>query len=535
MFGAVLAASVLCLFLPGAQAQEMKKEQTGLYRDIFDQQIYYEGTNLLRLDRMYRLLFKKKLRALGVNVYDEVPDSEFFVNRHGRERLSAEALENGYKETDGPSGALTVFQGKSQGQSPGLFVRDAKGDAYLLKFDSFDNLELMTSAEVIGSRFYHAIGYHVPQYTILTFDPSQLKVAEDAKTVDDTGFEKPFTAEKLEEFLLFLPRDENGNYRASASKLLKGEKKGNWFFDGRREANPDDKIDHERLRPVRALGVFAAWLGNYDTRASNTLDYLITDENGKQVVRHYLIDFSAALGGHNTGPKAPMFLHEHMIDYGETAKAFVTLGLWEKPWQKRWREAGEKVSDSPAIGYFDNRYFDPARMKTQLPYYAFKDVTRADGFWAAKIIKSFSDDDIKTVVKAGKYTRPEDADYIARILSERRDIMARYWYEQANPLDDFEYAGGTLSFKDLAVDAGFVSADASVYHFDILRNVGKKGKILASLDSAQTSLTVDPAWFEGNSTLNIFIRTSRKGAEKQSPYVLVELKLSGIAGVTHED
>jgi hypothetical protein len=38
---------------------------------------------------------------------------------------------------------------------------------------------------------------------------------------------------------------------------------------------------------------------------------------------------------------------------------------------------------------------------------------------------NFSDEDIRTVVKAGQYTRPEDTDLIAKTLIERRDMIGR--------------------------------------------------------------------------------------------------------------
>ena len=131
-----------------AEAVEFKKNETGLYRDIFDQNVYYEGTSYLRLERIYNTLFFKKERSRNLNLYDEVPDSPFFANRHARKRLSAAELERGYRETDGPdmSGDLLIVDGKFEGLLPHFIVKDAKGDQYLLKFDPADNLELVTSA-----------------------------------------------------------------------------------------------------------------------------------------------------------------------------------------------------------------------------------------------------------------------------------------------------------------------------------------------------------------------------------------------------
>jgi hypothetical protein len=107
------------------------------------------------------------------------------------------------------------------------------------------------------------------------------------------------------------------------------------------------------------------------------------------------------------------------------------------------------------VGYFTNEFFDPAGYKTEFPYEAFRVVTRSDGFWEAKLLMSFSDEDIRAVVKAGEYGDSKDAETIAKTLIERRDIIARYWLARANPLHDFSFSGGRLTFKDLAIEHGF--------------------------------------------------------------------------------
>lgn len=540
LFKFISSSAAVCLIsvslaLPAGYAQEFKNQNTGLYRDIFDQNLYYEGTQFLRLNRMYRLLFGKKLRAGNVNDFDEVPDSDFFVNRHGRQRLSADQLTRGYYETDGPTGKLTVYKGKNAGLHPGFFVKDAAGNEYLLKFDNYDNLEMATAAEVIASKMYYAIGYHVPQYTITTFSDADLEVAPEATTRDETGFKKPLTYDMLQESLMFLPRTQSGDYRAVASKILEGDIKGYWSFLKKRKNDPSDTVDHQDRREIRALRVFSSWLNNYDVRESNTLDVVI-DENGQKRLRHYLIDFSSAFGSAANGAKPPMFSHEHMMDYGQTLKAFLTLGLLEKPWQKRWREAREQnLVQSPAIGYFDNRYFDPEDFKLQLPYYAFKNLSRADAFWAAKIIAAFRDEDIQAMVKSGLYSDPQDELTLTRILAERRDIIAAYWFAKSNPLDNFEYENKALTFDDLSVQYGYVNADSSEYVFDIIAKNGNKGKKLTQVVTKAATLPIQSEWFSNAEQLNILIRTKRGNQSKLSPYVLVELTPQSLVGITHQD
>ncbi len=210
-----------------------------------------------------------------------------------------------------------------------------------------------------------------------------------------------------------------------------------------------------------------------------------------------------------------MFGHEYMGDFGETAKSFFTLGFLEKPWQKRWREAGEKPNDSSALGYLDNNQFDAGKYKVQLPYESFKRVTRADGFWAAKQIAAFSDDDIRAMVLAGKLSSPEDAELIAKTLIERRSLIVQYWFSKSSPLDDFKVEAGKLVFKDLSN-----KASAGSYVVSLLN---EKNKAIKTWTVNEPQVSV-----EANQTLEI--RTTEK-----SPFVRVRVSADSVLSIHHED
>jgi len=513
---------------------KLKESESTFYSDLFDQNIYNEGVNQLDLGRWGRKLFRKALAAKNVNRFDEVPDSAFFTNRHGRERLSLEALEKGYQENPGPdlSQPLQVFEAEQRGIYPRFWAKDAHGDEYLLEFDPQGNMELATGAEVIASRFYYALGYSVPQFTILSVKPEQFQAATHAMTWEDTGFKKSLSQKRLEEYLMVLPQDKKGLYRASARKIAKGKSYGNFSFESRRKDDPADPVNHRDRREIRALGLFASWLNQYDLRESDTLD-VSGEENGQGTLKHYLIDFNGALGSTKEGPKDPMLGYEHAIDYGETAKAVLALGFREKPWQKKWRLAGEKIQGSADVGYFTNELFDPARYKTEFPYEAFRLVTRADGFWAAKLLMSFSEEDIRAMVKAGKYSDPKDAETIALTLTERRDKIARYWFSRANPLDGFSFSGGKLSFKDLAVEYGFASKEGNVYHIQrVTPGKKEKGK---SLETKTLAVSLPPQWVPAKGEAKVLIRVGRASSKTLSPAVTVLLNTAGVQGIRHED
>lgn len=521
ILGIILVSVFTALPALASEPAVFKNQEASSYKDIYEQNIHSEAVNQLDLSRWGRKLFRKPLRSANVNVFDEVPDSAFFTNRHARTALSKDGLSKGYSENAGPdlSGDLIVSGGEIAGLHPSYFVKDARGDSYLLKFDSAENPELATSAELIGSRFYHALGYNVPQYTLAVISAGKLKAGEGAQFRDDSGFLKPLTQEELDEYLLFAPQTADGAYRVSASKIIAGESKGYFSFSGRRKNDPEDVINHRDRREIRALSVFSAWLNNTDVSENNTLDVLVT-ENGKTFLKHYLIDFNASLGSAHRGVKPPTFGHEYLADFCEITKSFLTLGFLEKPWQKRWREAGEKPNDSAVIGYLDNREFDAGRYKVQLPYEAFKRLTRADGFWAAKQIRTFSDEDIRAIVAAGKITSAEDAAYIEKFLIERRDLIVKHWFSEANPLDEFKVENGSLVFKDLAVEAGLVKADSRLY---TVSSLDEKNKPVKTWTVNQPRVSVDT-----NAVLEI-------RAGEKAPFVRVKVNAGNIISVRHQD
>ena len=527
----------------GTASSSYSKRETGLYRDVFDQSLYYEGTEPLHLERLSRGLWGTRKRAQNVNAFDEVPDSTFFTNRHGRESLSEGALKQGPATEGGPDpgGDWSITKGKFEGLTPGFFIRDSRGGRYLLKFDPIDNLELNTGAEAVASRFYHALGYQVPSYTLVSFKKEKLVIDPQATIYDESGFQKKLTPEGLDEFLLFIPETEDGRYRASASRILEGEILGPMKFQGRRRDDPEDTVNHEDRREIRALQVFASWLNNNDMRESNSLD-VVQERDGQRRIWHYLIDFGSSLGAASGGPKPPMFGHELMLDYGETLKAIFSFGFWKKPWQKRWDEAGREVQ-SPGTGYFDNRHFHPARFRTQLPYFPFKDLTRSDGFWAAKILMRFTDDDIKALVSTGEFSAKKAEEALAGTLIERRDLIGRYWFKQANPLDEFRLfkEGGAyeLRFEDLAVRHGFVPETGNAYRIEVIAGKGKRRIRVAQEDIQEQTVRINPDWLTRYPSLDLLIRTRRPNAVTWGPFVRVRIEsqtgVPRLAGILHQD
>ena len=81
----------------------------------------------------------------------------------------------------------------------------------------------------------------------------------------------------------------------------------------------------------------------------------------------------------------------------------------------------------PAVGFIEAETFDPARWRPDYPNPAFDQRTERDIRWGAQIVAGFTDAHIRAAVATAQYSDPRAADYITRILIERRDKLVRRW------------------------------------------------------------------------------------------------------------
>jgi hypothetical protein len=118
--------------------------------------------------------------------------------------------------------------------------------------------------------------------------------------------------EDIDELLKQASRDADGSYRVSASLAIPGRSAGHFRFHGTRPDDPNDIVPHEHRRELRGYGTFAAWLNHVDAKAGNTKDTLVT-ENGRVVVRHWLLDFGSTLGSGGVWPREAWEGSEYMV------------------------------------------------------------------------------------------------------------------------------------------------------------------------------------------------------------------------------
>ncbi|MCH7675601.1 hypothetical protein IH879_11710 [candidate division KSB1 bacterium] len=419
-----------------------------------------------------RKLINNLKQAKNTNSLDEVPNSTWFTNRHAKHPLTIAELRRGPNRGEGPdmSGYITITGAKAEGVSPGFRMKDSKGVDYFVKFDIKGFPQLNTAAEVITTKFVYASGYNTPENYLSVVDPEKMRIGEGVTIKDKWGKDVPMTMDFMNYILSQVQPSPDGTYRIVASKRLEGEPLGPFLYTGRRKDDPNDRVSHVHRRELRGYKAITAWLNNFDTKANNTLDMYVT-ENGKSFVKHYIIDFATSLGSGGYGTASRSRGHFGTFDLGHIFKKLFTLGLYVEPWEKKPKLI------SPSVGYFDSDLFNPGNYAVIVPNPAFQRMTELDGFWGAKIVMSFTDEQIRAIVETGEFQNQEDVDYIVRTLAERRDKTGRYWYGKVNPLDNFHFrqdsnAHTFIGFDDLSVNAGFENSDMTTYRYK-LQYLGK--------------------------------------------------------------
>jgi hypothetical protein len=396
--------------------------------------------------------------ALNVNTLGEVPDSSWFTNRIGVRDMSMDEIVRGPNQVDGPApGTWHVTGRPDSGITPKFTIKDARGDTYLIKLDPASNPELPSSVEVISTKIFHALGYYVPEDTIVTFDVSRLDVAPGAKIRTDTGDKRPIGMADVQQWLAHTPRTADGRIRALASRYVPGKVVGQFRYTGTRSDDPNDIFPHERRRELRGMRVFAAWLNHDDARSINSIDSYV-EENGQHYIRHYLQDFGSNLGSGSTSAQQPRGGNEYLIEGDKVAKGLATFGFWRRDWTKVQYPA------DPSLGNIEADFFQPARWKTEYPQPAFDQMDDADAFWGATLASRFTNEMIHAIVATGELSNPRAARYLEDVIVRRRDKVVAYWMTRTNPLERFAVAernGATeLSFENAAVRLGIARPGA---------------------------------------------------------------------------
>ncbi|MBD3403314.1 hypothetical protein GF420_10500, partial [candidate division GN15 bacterium] len=467
---------------------EMPGRDPSLVWETVDRTVFVQAEQALDLRRGFGTFWGSPIQAANINRFDEVPDCAWFTNRHGSRPLSPEEIRTGPTITPGPDTARPweVFRPKIGGATVGFWIRDSRGDEYIIKFDPDGFPEMATAAAAMGSRYFHACGYNVPQETIVYWRPELLRIKEGATIRDADGTKRPMRRADIDSILARVQIESDGTIRSLASLSLgeSGRIKGPFSFDGRRPDDPNDWCPHEDRRELRGLYVIASLINHYDLKDQNTMDIFVPTRGGKGYLRHYLLDFGSTFGSDGKGPKHPRKGYANTFDLKDVLINWVTLGL------KRWGWEDIRMSPYPSIGTFESEAFHPAKFDPINPNPAFDNMTDRDAYWGARIVMAWRDEHLQALVDAGQFSNPEAEQYLLERLIERRDKIGRYWFSRINPLDHVTVIGGahgmTIRFEDLAVKYGLAAAPTTTYRY----RVQFDGSTLFRGDLGETSLAL---------------------------------------------
>jgi hypothetical protein len=449
---------------------------------------------------------------MNVNTLDEVPDSSWFVNRIGRREMSVAEVVKGPDRSDTISlDGWVISAGKGTGVQPGFRMTDPSGQTYQLEVDPPSNPEMASAAEMIGTAFYHAFGYHTVEVHLADVDADALKIADNATLRDPmSGKRRRFTRRDLDEVFKHSARRDDGRYRVLVSRFADGKPLGHFRYYGTRPDDPNDIVPHEHRRELRGARVFGAWLNHDDSRGINSLDMLETS-NGRAWVKHYMFDFGSILGSGTVHPQVHRAGNEYIFEHKPGWTTLATLGGYLRPWM---------LIDYPdvprSIGRFEGEAFEPEKWRPEYPNPAFNIMRPDDAFWAARIVARFTEPQVRGIVEKAKYSDPRATEYMVKTLMLRRQKVLRSWLNGVNPVvDPALSADGALTFRNAAVDAGVATAAESYalqwFAFDNPANQRKD--VGTPVTTASLSSAAPAAVLQGNSYIGVTM-TAAHASEK---------------------
>ena len=452
-------------------------------------------------------------RAKAVSTMGEPLQGSWWVKRHYYRKMTTAELkrEPGPDVIPSTSSKWTVVSAKNEGITPGFVIEDSNHRRYFIKFDPLTNPEMATSADLITSRFFYALGYHVPENNIVYFTADQLEPGADVELLGSNGKPRKMSDRDVTEILLKVPKRKDGKYRATASLMLPGKPVGPPRYYGTRADDPNDVVPHEHRRDQRGLHVIDAWLDHDDSRAINNLD-IVVNEGGRTYIRHYQLDFGSTLGSGTQRANSPR-TGAYYFTWGESARQLFSLGLAPPYW------AFAHYPHLPSIGKFEWKIFDPERWVPEYPNPAFLNRLPEDEFWGAKLVTAFTDEDIRAIVSSGQLTDKKAEDWLVECLVQRRDKIGRAYFAKVLPLDKFAISNNELVWEDLGANLKYsppAELNLQWYSFDNASGAkapiaGATSKQIPALSSGYSCLTLEGKQ-KASHAIDVFLRHDAGGA-----------------------
>ena len=221
----IVPTCALCVAMnaPTAGAAEPagpRATEISYYHDFLRHQLARPVARQLDLGRGVRRLSGNPRQAANVDESDQVRlPSTWWTPRLGSRPVTVDQMLHGPGPGTGPApGKLVVVRAKTQGVTPGFFVKDSAGASFLLKFDPPGMAEMATGADVVGASLYWAAGYNVADNTIYSFTADDLELSNGATVADERGTKRPMDRAFLARILDQVPKGADGRYRARASR-----------------------------------------------------------------------------------------------------------------------------------------------------------------------------------------------------------------------------------------------------------------------------------------------------------------------------
>jgi len=261
-------------------------------------------------------------------------------------------------------------------------------------------------------------------------------------------------------------------------------------------------------------------------------------EKAEGAVKHYLIDFSTSLGsGYDLNeqivPKEPRHGHEYTFwgNHRANIKTGLTLGIWERPWMR----IEYPYPEYSEVGRIEAKHFEPDKWKPDYSNAAFERMLPDDAFWAAKLVARFSEEAVRAIVHEGEFSNSKAEAYLANVLIERQRKILEYYFQQVNPVGNFEIVIGNLVFENLGQESGLTPDCAYQYLWHTFNNETVKPIPLG--DWRYTGFSRLPIPQNAADFLMVRIRTRADGAPEWLKSVNVYLRNAGqtsIVGIERE-
>ncbi len=431
-----------------------------------------------RIDYLFKVLVRRPAvevfdvsldeRAKDVNSMDDVPASSWYTPRLGYQDISPEELLAGPVDVGPPQLPLTVIKAKTGG-NPGFIAADARGKRYIIKFDPPEFPAIETTTALVVNRLFWGFGYNVPEDYLVYLRPDDIKVEKNEK----------LTRADVDEILRQVAPPVDGVYRSTASLFLAGTILGAIQARGVRKDDSNDTIPHEDRRELRGIRVFGGFVNHADSELNSMLDVYV-GERGEGYVKHYLIDFGEAFGGHGAEKDRLWDGFSHYFDWGQMGRNFVTLGFVVEDWENL------QYSQWKSIGAFESEVFQPEDWRETYQYEPVRRSQPDDDYWAAKIVGALTRDHIETLILAADYPDPEAAQYMIDTLMERRRKVLEYFMAQVTSVEALELADGQLHLQDVGKTLTEETGKASLYEIGFYSDAGEE---IASRTTIETDKT----------------------------------------------